>query len=107
MIGLRRALDLMFSANWLTAEEALTVGLVSHVVPDDRLLSEALAWCEKIATRSRTGIAEMKRLGREGIEMSLDQAMRLERDAALRHLPGPDVAEGLDAFVNRRPPRFG
>lgn len=107
VIGLRRALDLMLSAQWLKAEEALSVGLVSQVVPDDQLLSEAIAWCAKCATRSRTGIAGMKRLAREGIEMSLDQAMRLERDAALRHLPSADVAEGLDAFVNRRPPRFG
>jgi enoyl-CoA hydratase/carnithine racemase len=106
VIGLRRALEVMFSARWLKADEALAVGLVNQVVPDDRLLDEALAWCAKLATRSRTGLAEMKRLGREGVEMSLDQAMRLERDAAVRHLPGPDTAEGLDAFANRRPPRF-
>jgi enoyl-CoA hydratase/carnithine racemase len=106
VIGLRRALDLMFSAKWLKAEEALAAGLVSHVVSDDQLLAEALAYCETLATRSRAGLAEMKRLGREGVELGLDQAMRLERDAAVRHLPGPDVAEGLDAFANRREPRF-
>ena len=48
----------------------------------------------------------MKRLGRDGLELTLDQSMRLERDAALRHLPGADVAEGLSAFANRREPRF-
>jgi enoyl-CoA hydratase/carnithine racemase len=106
LMGLRRAIDLMFSARWLKAEEAKGVGLVNYVLADDELRSAALAYCQKIATRSRQGIAEMKRLGREGLELTLDQSMRLERDAALRHLPGADVAEGLEAFANRREPRF-
>jgi len=65
-----------------------------------------LDYCLTIATRSRPGIAEMKRLAREGADMSLDQQMRLERDAAVRALRSEDVAEGLDAFENRRAPAF-
>lgn len=106
IMGQRRALDLMFSARWLRADEARAVGLVNHIAPDDELHAAALEYCATLATRSRPGLAEMKRLAREGIEMTLDQSMRLERDAAVRHLPGPDVAEGLDAFVNRRAPAF-
>lgn len=106
IMGLRPALDLMFSARWLKADEAHTLGLVNHIVPDDQLQAAALDYCATLATRSRPGLAEMKRLAREGTEMTLTQSMRLERDAALRHLPGPDVAEGLDAFVNRRAPAF-
>lgn len=106
ILGQRRALDLFFSARWMNADEALAQGLVNYVVPDDQLQEVSRAYCKQIATRSRPGIAEMKRLAREGIEMSLDQSMRLERDAAVRHLPGVDVAEGLDAFVNRRKPNF-
>lgn len=106
IIGLRRTLDLMFSARWLTAHEALAGGLVNYVVPDDKLHETAFAYCEKMATRSRSGIAEMKRLAREGADQTLTQAMRLERDAVLRHFPGTDVAEGLDAFANRRQPKF-
>ena len=106
LIGQRRALDLLFSARWMTSGEAKDVGLVNYVVPDEKLHSAALEYCEKINTRSRVGIAEMKRLARQGIEMSLDQSMQLELDAAVRHLPGADVAEGLDAFENRRKPMF-
>ena len=50
--------------------------------------------------------AEMKRLAREGADLGIDQQMRLERDAAVRALPSDDVAEGLDAFENRRAPEF-
>ena len=106
LMGLRRALDLMFSARWLKASEAREAGLVNYVVPDEELRPAALAYCQKLATRSRTNIAEMKRLAREGADMAIDQQMRLERDAAVRALPGKDVAEGLDAFENRRTPVF-
>ncbi|MBR1040676.1 enoyl-CoA hydratase/isomerase family protein [Bradyrhizobium viridifuturi] len=106
LMGLRRALDLMFSARWLKADEAKEAGLVNYIVPDGELRQAALAYCQKIATRSRPGIAEMKRLAREGADMATDQQMRLERDAAVRALPSEDVAEGLNAFENRRTPAF-
>ena len=106
LMGERRALDLMFSARWLKADEAKEVGLVNYIVPDADLHQAALEYCEKIATRSRPGIAEMKRLAREGADLGIDQQMRLERDAAVRALPSDDVAEGLDAFENRRAPEF-
>ncbi|MBC7137440.1 MAG: enoyl-CoA hydratase/isomerase family protein [Defluviimonas sp.] len=107
LMGLRRALDLMFSARWLKAAEAREAGLVNYVVPDADLHKAALEYCQTIATRSRPGIAEMKRLAREGADLGIDQQMRLERDAAVRALPSDDVAEGLDAFENRRKPTFG
>lgn len=106
IVGQRRALDLLFSARWLKSDEAKAAGLVNYVVSDDLLHTAALEYCQTIATRSRPGIAEMKRLAREGLEMTLAQAMRLERDAAVRHLLSADVAEGLDAFVDRRTPNF-
>jgi enoyl-CoA hydratase/carnithine racemase len=105
-MGQRRALDLMFSARWLEAREAKEAGLVNYIVPDADLHKSALEYCQKIATRSRPGIAEMKRLAREGADLGIDQQMRLERDAAVRALLGDDVAEGLAAFENRRTPVF-
>jgi len=106
LMGQRRALDLMFSARWLKANEAKEAGLVNYIVPDGDLHTAAQEYCQTIATRSRPGIAEMKRLAREGADMAIDQQMRLERDAAVRTLPSADVAEGLDAFENRRKPDF-
>jgi enoyl-CoA hydratase len=96
----------MVSARGLEAGEAKEAGLVNHIVPDADLHSAALEYCQKIATRSRPGIAEMKRLAREGADLGIDQQMRLERDAAVRALPSDDVAEGLSAFENRREPEF-
>ena len=106
LMGQRRALDLMFSARWLEAGEAKDAGLVNYIVPDADLHEAALEYCQKIATRSRPGIAEMKRLAREGADLGIDQQMRLERDAAVRALPSDDVTEGINAFENRRKPEF-
>jgi len=106
LLGLRLALDLFFSARWMKSQEAHAAGLVNYVVSDDRLNDEAMEYCKTLATRSRTGLAEMKRLAREGLELSLAAAMRLERDCAVRHLQGSDVTEGLAAFEARRTPKF-
>jgi enoyl-CoA hydratase/carnithine racemase len=106
LIGLRRALDIMYSARWIEADEARSIGLVNYVSADDALWDEAMAYASKLSQRSRVGLAEMKRLAREGLSLSPQQAMRLEADAAARHILGPDTAEGLAAFEERRDPKF-
>lgn len=105
-VGQTRAIDLMFSARWLDAAEARDWGLVAQVIPDAELRDRALAWCEQLATRSRPGLATMKRLAREGADLPLAEALALERRLALEAIVGPDVDEGLAAFGERRPPRF-
>ena len=62
VIGVRRALDLMFSARWLDAEDARSFGLANYVVDDGKLHHEAMAYCMKLAERSRTGLYETKHL---------------------------------------------
>lgn len=105
-IGARRALDLMFSARWLDADEAKSFGLVNYVTDDDKLQQDAMAYCMKLAERSRIGLGRMKRLAREGIELALKDALALEVKASVPHIMGHDVAEGLAAFGERRAPNF-
>ena len=106
LIGLRRALDLMYSGKWLTADEAHAIGLINTISDDDTLQDEAMAYAVQLTKRSRQGLAEMKRLGREGLGLSHSEAMALEAAAAARHIVGPDTAEGLAAFEARRKPNF-
>ena len=105
-VGLTRALDLMFCARWLAAAQARDWGLAAQVVPDAELRQQALAYCEQLATRSRPGLAAMKRLTRQGADLPLTDALQLEQRLALEAMAGPDVDEGLAAFGERRPPRF-
>lgn len=106
VIGMRRALDLFFTARWIDAETALQWGLVNYVVESGDLHAEALAYCQKIATRSRVGLATMKRFARRGIDMPLAEGLRMEEEAVPAGLLEADAGEGLAAFMARRAPRF-
>ncbi len=105
-IGLRRGLDLLFTARWLDAETALSWGLVNYVVESDKLWDSALEYCNKLATRSRVGLAGMKRLARQGMDMTLEAGLKLEEEAVHAGLTHEDVTEGLAAFEARRTPVF-
>ncbi len=106
IVGLRRALDLMFTARWLDAAEAERWGLFNHVAPDGELDARARAYCTDLAAKSRHGLAFMKSMTRRGLEGPLDVGLALERGAVVAALQHSDVAEGLDAFQSRREPIF-
>ena len=107
LVGLRRGLELMFSARWLDAEEARAWGLVNQVVDDGALEAEARATCAALAGKSAACLAAMKRLAREGLDKPLAEGLALEIDIAAGHLLSDDAGEGLDAFAERREPVFG
>lgn len=106
IVGLRRSLDLFFSARWIDAPTALAWGLVNHVVEPAQLGEASLAYCTQLATRSRGGLAAMKRLARQGLDRPLADGLKLEEDLMARELLNDDVSEGLAAFAARRPPVF-
>lgn len=106
LVGLRRAMDLYLSARWIDADTAMAWGLVSEVVEPEKLHEHALAWCATAAERSYTGLSAMKRLARQGLDVSLDQGLTMEENLAVDALLEPDVSEGLAAFQARRKPEF-
>ncbi len=106
IVGLRRALDLFYSARWIDAPTALAWGLVNYVVEPDKLAEASMAYCQQMTTRSRVGLATMKRLAREGVDQPLAGGLKLEQDVISRELMNDDVSEGLAAFEARRAPVF-
>ncbi len=106
LVGLRRALDLMYTNRWLDAAEAERWGLVNYVVPDEALAEAALDYCRNLAGKSRAGLAAMKQLSRQGLEISPSDGLALEEAEVPGGLMGADVAEGLAAFQARREPDF-
>lgn len=106
VLGRRRALDLMFTAKWLTADEALDWGLVNYVIEDDTLLDEAMAYAHKLSTRSSNGLAFIKQMTDEGLDLSLPDGLALEVRLAVDGLRNADADEGLAAFQERRAPEF-
>jgi enoyl-CoA hydratase len=107
-VGLRRALDLMYSARWIDAPTAMQWGLVNHVSPAARLQDDAVTYARQLATRSRPGLEAIKRLGRHAADagQSLPEGLQLEQREAMHVLIGTDINEGLAAFRERRVPNF-
>jgi enoyl-CoA hydratase len=105
-LGRRRALDLMYSARWLSSAEALDWGLANYVVADDKLWDEAMAYCQKLSLRNPEGLAMMKSLTLQGLEGTLDAGLSLEETAAADALLTANTEEGLNAFQERREPVF-
>ncbi|RZK59159.1 MAG: enoyl-CoA hydratase/isomerase family protein [Rhodococcus sp. (in: high G+C Gram-positive bacteria)] len=106
LIGLSRALDLMYSGRWIDAETALRWGIVNYVVDPERLDEEATKYCSVLASRSRPGLAAMKRLGRGALHNTLNLGLHLERETVVGAMAGGDPAEGIAAFEARRHPHF-
>ncbi|MDE3075715.1 MAG: enoyl-CoA hydratase/isomerase family protein [Chloroflexota bacterium] len=108
-IGLQRASELIYSGRFLTADEALTWGIVCRVVPDDELLKAGLEFAGQVAVKSPLGVANAKHvlnsLWRENASLEAGLALERERNAYYC-LTSEDAQEGLKAFAEKRKPRF-
>jgi len=108
-IGRARAVELMLSGRFLSAEEAQEWGLVSRVVPDDELVDAGLAFAREVAAKSPLAVANAKtvihQLWSDNGSVEAGLRLELERDA-LYCLTSHDAPEGLAAFSEKRAPRF-
>lgn len=106
IVGRAHALRLILTADTIDAQEAHRIGLVSAVVPRDRLLAEAEAVAERIAQRGPLAVQFAKEVVQRGLDMTLEQALRYETDLTIILQTTQDRAEGVRAFVEKRPPNF-
>ena len=106
IVGLGHATELLMTGDFITADEALRIGLCNRVVPDGEALTAATAFAEQLARGPSRALAITKdALNREA---NLDLASALEAEAQIQAslMAQPDFREAYDAFVARRPPRF-
>jgi enoyl-CoA hydratase len=106
LVGRRRATWLLLSGEQFSAAEALAYGMVNRVVPSSDLVAEASAMATVLAERSMSASRAIKRSIREGADLDLGAALRLERALAVEHMLGDDASAGLQAFHARRSPVF-
>ena len=108
-IGKARAIELLLSGRFLTAAEAVEWGLASRCVADDELLAAGLAFAEEVASKSPLAVTNAKQVAHQlwSDNGSVDAGLRyeLERDAYYC-LTSHDAPEGLQAFADKRPPKF-
>ena len=103
-IGKAKAMDLCLTGRMMDVNEAERSGLVSRIVPADKLMDETLATAEKIAAMSRPA-AEMAKLAvNRALETTLAEGMNVERDLFRATFALEDRAEGMAAFIEKRKP---
>lgn len=107
LIGMRKALELVFMNPRLSAEEALKMGLINRVFPVENLEREAHELAQRLAEGPVRAWAVAKNLlnladGGDRLDLHLDQ----ELESLARIAEGAEFAEGLDGFFGKRPPRF-
>lgn len=106
LVGISRAFWLMATGSRLTAEEALSYGLVNEVVDDDAVAARATEIAEQLASGPTRAIGLIKRLVYESWGRELPAGLAREEDAVFEVLNTADLREGFEAFREKRPPRF-
>lgn len=103
-IGKYKAMDLCLTGRMMDAQEAERSGLVSRIVPADKLMEEALGAAVKIATMSRPTAAMAKSAVNRALETTLAEGLAIERDLFRSTFALEDRAEGMAAFIEKRKP---
>ncbi|MED4607306.1 MULTISPECIES: enoyl-CoA hydratase/isomerase family protein [Paenibacillus] len=106
LIGPSRALDLNVSADLLTPEEALHIGLVNKVFPQEQTREKTLEYARKIANSATYAVSNIKLSIQNGIEMPLNVAIRYEGELQNLLFRSADAKEGLAAFLEKRQPNW-
>lgn len=103
----KAALEMAMTGKLFSASDALRFGLVNRVMAEGQALAEARALAQSIAKHSAASLAIGKRAFYAQIEHPLATAYELASKAMLDNLAEPDCVEGMAAFLEKRPPRFG
>ena len=106
LVGRGRALEMLLTAEMVDAREALRIGLVSKVVPRERLLPEAQEWAKRLATKAPVALRFAQEAVNKGMDMTLEQGLRLEADLYFLLFSTQDRTEGITAFREKRTPQF-
>jgi dihydroxynaphthoic acid synthetase len=104
VVGEKKAREVLFLTRQYSAREALDMGLVNAVVQPERLDAEVDEWCQQILRRSPQGLRLAKialNTATDGLYGSVNHGMEL---MALNHVFGPEPAEGISAFQEKRAP---
>ena len=106
IVGVAKALELLWTGEFIDAAEALRLGMVSRVYPADELLPQTLAFARKLAARPRLAVSMIKRAVYQGLRSDLWTHLDLISSHMAIVAQSADHREGVAAFLEKREPRF-
>ena len=106
VVGLENAKDMLFSADFIDAETALRIGLVSRVVDPDKVMDTAMERAEAYAARAPLSVWYAKMAVNTGMQMDLEPALEFERHLTGSLFTTEDRSEGMSAFLEKRDAAF-
>ena len=103
-VGRKAAMEMLLTGDLLSAERAREIGLVNRVVPDDALDAAVAALAARIAQGSPTALALGKKAFQRQADMDLAAAYDFTAGVMTENMLAHDAGEGIDAFLEKRPP---
>jgi enoyl-CoA hydratase/carnithine racemase len=105
-VGRKAALEMLFTGEFIDARAAMERGLVNRVVPAARLDDEVARLVASIAAKSPAAIRSGKKFFYEQADLPIEAAYERAAEVMARAMMHADAAEGIDAFLQKRPPRW-
>lgn len=106
LVGIGNALKMLFTGDWIDAQEAYRIGLIQSVVPAERLMEEALQLARTICENGPLAVRAIKEAVYRGMDLPLPAALVQDNLIAFRNRQTEDAKEGPRAFLEKRPPRY-
>jgi enoyl-CoA hydratase/carnithine racemase len=107
LVGTSRALDLLMSGRIVLGEEAQAIGLVDQLVEPEALVEAAVAYAADLAANcSPTSMAVIKRQVMDGLDQGFEESFADSERLIVESFERPDVREGVDSYLEKRPPAF-
>jgi 2-(1,2-epoxy-1,2-dihydrophenyl)acetyl-CoA isomerase len=106
LVGVGKATELFFTGDTINAAEALSLGILNRVVPDDTLKEETQKWAEQMAAGPTEALGRTKLLINSGYKNQLDQHLAQESTLIAETARTEDFKEAVKAFLEKREPHF-
>ena len=106
LVGWKRATELMFTGDLITAAQAAEMGMINSVAADGELMGQVMAMAEKLAQAPTAAIGQIKKLLEASAVNDYGSQLDNERKAQIESGQTKDFTEGVQAFLEKRPPRF-
>ncbi|MFZ4740919.1 MAG: enoyl-CoA hydratase-related protein [Bacteroidales bacterium] len=106
LVGMGNAMFLLMTADVITADEALRIGLVQKVVEHDDLMKTVMEIAIKIASKGKSAIKKIKEVTRQGYNMDFDAGCELEANIFSNCFGKEESKEGMKAFLEKRKPNW-